>query len=155
MDDLLRESVLDRLLDDEPDRETDPSFSRAEQVIRIKNAVRRDLEDLLNTRYRCHTWPPRFPQLTDSLVNYGLPDFTAASLNVGEETEILVEAIKNAIRLFEPRLSDVSVEPIGPRQSIDRTFRFRIAATLITGPDEVPVQFNSRLESTTGQMSVD
>src|SRR6056297_895978 len=71
----IRESLLDRLLDDEPDRQQDDPRTE-EQVLRaIQRAVRRDVEDLLNTRYRCEEWPPQHDRLSDSLINYGLPDF--------------------------------------------------------------------------------
>ena len=45
-------SVLDRLLDDAPFSPADPPVSDATQVRELREAIRRDLELLLNTR-RC------------------------------------------------------------------------------------------------------
>ncbi len=43
-------SVIDRLIDQEPERKLEPPLSRAQSVRDLKAAVRRDLEWLLNTR---------------------------------------------------------------------------------------------------------
>lgn len=150
----LRTSLLDRLLDDEPDRlHEDPKTEN--QVLReIQHSVRRDVEKLLNTRYRCEFWPPKFDQLEDSLVNYGLPDFTAAGLNFVNEDKILVQAIKDALERFEPRLKDVRVERVRGSLDYDRTFRFRILATLRLDSIEQEVRFDSKMETLTGQIEI-
>jgi len=43
-------SVLDRLIDREPELSQEPGLSRAQSVRILRAAVRRDLESLLNTR---------------------------------------------------------------------------------------------------------
>lgn len=150
----LRPSLLDRLIDLEPDREQEDPKSEAQVLREIQIAVRRDVEDLLNTRYRCAEWPPQYNGLEDSLINYGLPDFTAAGLNVVNDHTILTASIEDAIRRFEPRLTDVRVERIRSRDSIDRTFRFRILATLKLESIEQEIKFDSSLETMTGQIEV-
>ena len=150
----LRPSLLDRLIDLEPEREQEDPKSEAQVLREIQVAVRRDVEELLNTRYRCAEWPPQFNGLEDSLVNYGLPDFTAAGLNVVNDHEILTASISDALRRFEPRLADVRVERIRSKDSIDRTFRFRILATLKLESVEQEVKFDSSLETMTGQIEV-
>ena len=152
--DIPRESVLDRLIDEDPDASADPPPTRAGVLRRIQAAVKRDLENLLNTRYRCVAWPPRCEELDESLTNYGIPDFTAAGLDAAHNSDVLLEAIAAAIRLFEKRLRDVRVDRVTDGYSIDRTFRFRIRGTLMLDPDEHPVQFDSSLESVTGQFEV-
>ena len=43
-------SVLDRLIDREPELSQEPGMSRAQSIRILRAAVRRDLESLLNTR---------------------------------------------------------------------------------------------------------
>jgi len=43
-------SVLDRLIDQEPERKLEPPLTRSQSLRELKAALRRDLEWLLNTR---------------------------------------------------------------------------------------------------------
>lgn len=150
----IRLSVLDRLLDDDPSATTEVPLDESRKLRMIQQSVRRDLQDLLNTRFRCVAWPPQLNELDDSLINYGLPDFTATSLNAAENSDVLVQAVRKAILLFEPRLSDVKIERISSQNYADRTFHFRIEALLIIEERQHRVQFDSSLESTTGQFDI-
>lgn len=147
-------SVLDRLLDDDPDTSQEPTQRRSMVLRELRQAIRRDLENLLNTRYRCTSWPPNLEQLKDSLVNYGIPDFTAAGYDAGEDSSWLLDAIEFAIRTFEPRMTDVRVQPIKDSDQLDRTLRFRIDAVLDVDPIREPVRYDSSLEATSGQFTV-
>src|SRR5438132_410989 len=80
-------SVLDRLLDFEPDVSREAQRSRNQVLRELKLSVRRDLENLLNTKTRCLTWPPHLEELKQSLVNYGIPDFTSASMGSPRDRE--------------------------------------------------------------------
>ena len=150
----IRQSVLDRLVDDDPQRQQDDPVTD-DQVIRlIQRSVRRDVENLLNTRYRCEEWPPQHQGLSDSLVNYGLPDFTASGLNLARNPDALIAAIREALERFEPRLKDVRVEQAGADSYYDRTFRFRVFATLKIESIEQEIRFDSELETLTGQIDI-
>lgn len=151
----IRLSVLDRLLDDQPTISTEVAPNDTEKLKIIQQAVRRDLEALLNTRYRCVAWPPMCDALGSSLVNYGIPDFTAAGLNAAGESSVLVKAIHLAIQFFEPRLVDVRVAPVSNEYHYDRTFRFRIEGVLTVEGARHLIKFDSSLESTTGQFAVE
>ena len=100
----IRISLLDRLIDHDPTNSQEVPPTNAERLRIVRQSLKRDLEDLLNTRYRCVSWPPELNQLDDSLINYGIPDFTAASLSAADDSDILVTALRRAIELFEPRL---------------------------------------------------
>ena len=150
----IRESLLDRLIDEEPHRQQDDPVTKNQLVRRIRDSIRRDVEDLLNTKYRCVEWPPQFEELDDSLLNYGLPDFTAAGFNAVNEPEILLESIRAALRRFEPRLKQVKVTRDSKKDFSDRSVRFRIVATLIIESLEQEVRFDSVMESASGQFEV-
>lgn len=148
-------SVLDRLLDEDPQNSRDAPKNQGQVLRELKQSVRRDLENLLNTRWRCVQWPPNLESLDDSLVNYGIPDFTGPNLRATEDPETLFRAIKFAIETFEPRLKNVRVEPIKNSQIQDRTLRFRIDALLYVDPIEEKVWFNSVVEPSTGDFQVE
>jgi type VI secretion system protein ImpF len=151
---LLLPSVLDRLLDDEPEVKSEPSKSRHQVLREMKLSVRRDLENLLNTRRRAGPPPVELGELARSLVNYGLPDFTATSMTSAEEREQFRQAVENVIRGCEPRFKTVKVQLLQGADPLDRTLRFRIDAVLYAYPAPEVVVFDSAVEPNTGHVQV-
>jgi len=147
-------SMLDRLLDDDPQKSVEAPKNNAQSLREIKAAVRRDLENLLNTRARCLSWPPTLEELPASLVNYGLPDFTNTYARAIEDPDMFVKVVKFAIEQFEPRLRDVRVELVQSNVATDRALRFKIDATLYVEPVEDKVFYNSSLEPVSGNFEV-
>src|SRR5687767_8128335 len=90
-------SMLDRLLDDEPGVSREAAKDDVKTLREIKDSVRRDLENLLNTRARCLSWPPSLEELPASLVNYGLPDFTNIYARAVEDPDMLIKVVQFAI----------------------------------------------------------
>ena len=133
-------SLLDRLLDPDPRNSRDPVVTRAETVRDMKIAVLRDLENLLNSRNAYHDLPIAFAEAGQSVVTYGLPDFSAI-LSRGADERRLRQTIEATIRTFEPRLTGVSatVLPVTPT---DRSLRVRIDARLMLDPTPEPVSFD-------------
>ncbi len=147
-------SILDRLIDTQPDQKSELPWSNAERLQIIRKGIRRDVQDLLNSRFRCVAWPPQLDELDESLLNYGLPDFTAAGLNLAREPEILLEAVRRALNTFEPRLTDVRVKLTDENYHIDRTLRFRIDAVLLIENQRIPMHLESAVETRTGQFNI-
>ena len=75
----ITQSVLDRLIDHEPNLSTEAPKSRSGSLHELKQAVRRDLEWLLNTR--CHGDESVDDDLEcrRSVAFYGLPDIMGMS----------------------------------------------------------------------------
>jgi type VI secretion system protein ImpF len=147
-------SVLDRLLDDEPEVKREPGRSQHQVLRDMKQAVRRDLENLLNTRRRCLAWPVNLKELEKSLVNYGIPDFTGANMGSGQDREQFRRLLEIVIRNHEPRFKSVKVRLLDNAEPLDRTLRFRIDALLYADPAPEPVVFDSALEPGTGSFQV-
>jgi len=149
----IKPSVLDRLIDYEPEISREPLKSRSKTLKELKQSVRRDLEWLLNTR--CHTedLAEGLKELSESLFTYGLPDFSDLSDKHYGDHKVLRRAIERSIRNFEPRLQDVVVtaEPI---DTLQRMVRFRIEARLKTDPVPEPVMFDTVLQLGNGQYQV-
>ena len=143
-------SVLDRLLDDDPGTATELERSRNQVIRELKQSVRRDLENLLNTRWRCAGWPEDLDQLELSLVNYGIPDITGADLAGSRDRERFCRILERVISHFELRFKRVVVEMLDNTDPTDRTLRFRIDALLHAEPAPEPVVFDSALEPSTG-----
>ena len=150
-------SILDRLLNDEPaNHQSDPPKSHNQVLRELRASVRRDLENLLNTRKRCTKWSPDLRELEVSLVNYGIPDFCGENMG-GEDSDELLKSVQTTIQIFEPRLKKVRVTAIekDDGESIDRTLRFRIQAVLFVEPIQDAVSFDSALEIATGDFRVE
>ena len=92
-------SVLDRLIDERPDETRERPLIPSQTMTRLREAVRRDLEALLNTRERCRGWPDIFEEIEESVVGYGLPDFSVLSLQ-GRWRENLRRRVLETIRRF-------------------------------------------------------
>jgi type VI secretion system protein ImpF len=137
-DQRLKPSVLDRLIVREE--------SSGPTLRDIKEWLRRDLEDLLNTRPRCRSWSPGLTELEDSLVNYGPPDFTGLHLGGPANQESFRQSVQDVIERFEPRLQNVRVHRKTKANSLDRVLSFRIEATLCVNPIEEPIIFESTLK---------
>ena len=73
-------SVLDRLIDNRPDSKLDPPLSRSESLRRLRNAVKRDLEWLLNAARVSETVPDAYKEVQSSMYVYGLPDINSVTL---------------------------------------------------------------------------
>lgn len=151
----LRPSILDRLLDDEPHNKVEVDAGREQKIVQLRNSVRRDLETLLNTRYRVVEPPEELEQLELSLLNYGLPDLaTVNTLNLKKKNEF-VKSLEKLLKDFEPRFKSVKVNFKKNGDKKDRTLRFSIDATLYADPFPEVVVFDSILEPVTRTVNVE
>ena len=146
-------SVLDRLIDSEPEAKQEAPASRQKNLRDLKTAVKRDLEWLLNSRQVVGGVPEELKETSHSLAAYGLPDFTGVSLKNVAEQAYVRRTIEQAISLFEPRLVDVMVILI-PGAGGEQVMRFRIDARLRVEPAPEPVTFDTLLQLDNGQYVV-
>jgi len=147
-------SILDRLIDEEPDKLQESPRSRAQVLREMKLAVQRDLENLLNTRWRPMSPPGDLTELKTSIVNYGIPDFNAAFMGTLEDRERLRSTIEQVIRRFETRFKSVKVQVLTNADPTDRRLRLRIDALLYAEPAPEPVVFDTQVETLSGNISV-
>jgi type VI secretion system protein ImpF len=153
-DQSLLPSVFDRLLDDEPDTRREPAKNRSQILSELRRSVRRDLENLLNTRVRCVPWPAELNELKVSLVSYGIPDMTGAPLGTPREREEFCRTIQSTISLFDHRLKKLNVRLIDQAEPLERTIRFQIEAMLQAEPAPEPLLYESTLRLSTGTFEV-
>jgi len=146
-------SVLDRLIDHEPGHHAEPPLTRAQSLRRLKGAVKRDLEWLLNTRRTIQEAPPGAAELQRSLYHYGLPDFIGLSLRSTRDQQKLLKMIETTIAQFEPRLMSVRVR-MEPLTENVRLLRFVIEGLLRVDPAPERVSFDTVLELSSGRYQV-
>ncbi|MDH5179561.1 MAG: type VI secretion system baseplate subunit TssE [Gammaproteobacteria bacterium] len=151
---MLRPSILDRLLVDDPHIQTDRDPGQHQRLAQLRNSVRRDLENLMNSRYRIIEPPEDFEQLEHSLLNYGLPDLATVNIIDQEKRKVFTSKLETILRQFEPRFKSVKVSYLENKDTTDRTLRFRIDATLYADPAPEIVVFDSALEPVTRTVSV-
>jgi type VI secretion system protein ImpF len=147
-------SVFDRLLDDDPARGEDLRQTRGKTLAELRDALRRDLEALLNTRPCSTTWEAPLVELDDSILNYGVATVTNAEMSANENRERFRGAVERAIRRFEPRFLKVSVTLLEDADRIDRTLRFRIEALVRAEPAPEPLVFDSIVDPSTQGITV-
>lgn len=151
----LRPSILDRLLDDEPHIQVEADKNRHQHLRELRNSVKRDLENLLNTRYRMVEPPEEFTQLELSLLNYGLPDLATVNIADTEKKRNFTRLLEKILRDYEPRFKTVKVNHIDNKDNTDRTLRFRIDATLYADPAPEVVVFDSVLDPVSRTVNVE
>jgi len=150
----LEPSILDRLLDEDPSVSRDVPKPRHQLLNELRQSVRRDLENLLNTRCRVGKLPDDLKELPKSLVDYGLPDFRAVDVQGADGRQRLRAMIERVIRTYEPRFKTVQVQVLDNSDRLDRTLRFRVDAMLHAEPAPEPVVFDSALEPSTSRFEV-
>jgi type VI secretion system protein ImpF len=147
-------SVLDRLVDLDRGASSDRPVSRAESVRRVMEGVRRDIEQLLNSR-RIHTaMPEGLPELASSLYFYGLPDITTAGRDAPAARNRLARQLEETIATFEPRLADVKITLLPTDRTQFGEMRFTVEAVLRMDPTPERVTFDTLLDSGRGAVAV-
>lgn len=121
-------SLIDRLLDDEPDRVVDPVESEDAALGRYKHNLRRDLEALLNSKRPMLAAVDGDDGLARTIVGFGIRDISTEDFSTTAARDRARRLVAQCIREHETRLSDVEVEADGAPTS--RGIRFRITATL-------------------------
>ncbi|NOT47153.1 MAG: type VI secretion system baseplate subunit TssE [Acidobacteria bacterium] len=146
-------SILDRLLDYDPQSSQEAPKSNAASLADLRQSVRRDLEWLLNTRHSIVEIAEGMEELKDSLAVYGLPDITGMGVDIQGEQKKLVKAVENAIRVFEPRFLEPRVTLL-PISSVERELRLRIEAKLDVDPVPEAISFDTVLQMGSGEFQV-
>ena len=146
-------SLLDRLIDAEPESKTEIPTSGWEGVQRIKKSLCRDLSALLNTRRAEKDFDGEFVESANSILTFGISDFTARNLKSRTDQDVVRLSIERAIRQFEPRLTNVSVA-VDEAGSAMPVLRFEISAVLRLESGAEDIQFNAGLHRDTRRVNV-
>jgi type VI secretion system protein ImpF len=151
----LRLSLLDRLIDEAPDKPDEPTLSNAEVIGHLRNNLRRDLEALLNAHRRWRSVPQGYDELSQSPLAWGIADLAAGAFNDPRKREELRFEIENAIRTFETRLARVRVNLLDPNNTLSSTLRLRIDGLLRVETEAEPIAFDTLINAASAGVQVE
>ena len=142
--DRLYPSLLDRLVDDEPGRATEPRENRASSLQRLRDNVLRDLNWLFNATQSSIDFDGD-ALLSGSVINYGLPPLAgrpASQYTLPELSRVLREVILR----FEPRIIPHTLKVVAEGNGSDHhnVLGFRIEGQLWSQP--IPLEIYMRTE---------
>ncbi len=146
-------SVLDRLTDFEPGQSSDAPVTRDESERAFRRAVQRDVEWLLNTRRSMLRAGAAQPETHASVLEYGLRDTTGVLIAGSDGPEQLLTFVRDSLRRFEPRLTNVVVSLRDQNHPLE--VRFAIHATLRMDPTPEQIVFDTVLEVSSGAYEVE
>lgn len=145
----LQPSLLDRLTDLEPDKSKESSSQQSMSQSQFKEAVIRDLGWLLNSvALDVCVDLDKYPQIQRSVLNYGLPDLSGHTSSMVDVRSV-EKSIKEAIRLFEPRIMRNSLKVkvhSNPDEMSHNSLIFEISGAVFGQPSPFQVVLKSELD---------
>ena len=155
--DRLQPCLLDRLIDDEPRRQSESRREKIISVKRFREGVKRDIEWLLNSSSRFYDLDESLSEVKSSVLNYGIRDFTGLS-SANLDSRMLKDVIYDSLITYEPRLiaSELVVNVNDSRSLLEKVnvLSFEIFGKIWAEP--LPQDFVIRTEISldTGMISV-
>lgn len=153
----LQPSLLDRLTDNEPGEMNETKDARVIDISRLREIIQRDLSWLLNsTNIESSLDVAAFPNITKSVVNYGLKEVSGEFSTV-ERAEKIRRSITRAITEFEPRIIKGTVDvTLNPEETgSDMMVALTIRADMWAQPLPLELYLRSKVDVTTGEVHVD
>ena len=153
----LQPSLIDRLRDDEPDKNVESRAQRVLSINRLRRSVQRDLGWLLNCGNLEVTEDlGNFPEVAKSVLNFGVPDLTGSTTS-SVDVKYLERQLRTAILNFEPRLlaDALKVTAEIDQQKMSRNaMSFLIQGQLWAQPLPVNLFLSTELDFETGSASL-
>lgn len=143
--------LFDRLLQGDS-IETDRNAERA--LRELREAVRRDLEILFNTRPRHVPLDAQQAELSKSVLSFGLPELQNQQLATVEQQERFRRRLEEVVRLFEPRFRELTVDLVAEDNTLDRVLRFRLSGVLQADTASEAVVYDTVVDPATGGLLI-
>lgn len=105
----------------------------------LNESLQRELQRLLNTR-RPEFKSAALADMEPTVIEYGLPDYSAMYTQNPEDKKKLVNLIQSTIERFEPRLRDVKVEAAILGNS-EKSLLVKVAGTVQIGRETERMSF--------------
>jgi len=153
----LQPSLLDRLMDDEPDITQESRSQRVLSIKQLREGVIRDLVWLLNTGNLTETQDlSKYNQISNSVINFGtsrLTGFTKSNLNINQ----VETTIRQAIIDFEPRINadTIKVHVIVDKEKMSvNAVQFEIEGELWAHPIPLQLYMKTEIDLESGDISL-
>ena len=146
---LVTQTIIDRFLlsqDEWPK-------TRKESMDKYRDALRRDLEWMLNTRKPVMPILDEFPEVAKSVFNYGFPDLQNFDHSQGNDKDAVSSALEKCIRTFEPRIYQPHVF-LTRSDTLARSLRFHIEGQIHYEDTKEDIKFDTVLELISGEYEV-
>ena len=154
----LQPSLLDRLTDEEPDRQQESRDKRVLSMSRLRECVLRDVAWLFNSsRMTDDETDARYPFVARSVINYGLPALagaTARSLEISD----LERNLRQAILDFEPRILRNSLRvraELTEERMSHNALTFEIEGDLWAKPLPLQMYLKTEIDLESGQVKIE
>ena len=153
----LQPSLLDRLIDNEPEQTQESRSQRVLSLRQLREGVIRDLAWLLNSGNLGEVQDiDKYNQVANSVINYGTPSltgFTLSNLNASRVEAIVRQAIVD----FEPRIlrNTVKVRVHADDKQMNRnSVQFEIEGELWAQPIPIRLYMKTEIDLESGGVSV-
>ncbi len=134
---LFGQSLMERLEDSQAWPTTQASSLRM-----LKEAIRGDLEAILNTRRHMGGKLDDYPLAAASVLNYGIEELSSSQSAQEGYFLHLQDVVQRCLLDYEPRLTAVSVSVEGG-ESNNREIRLHIEARLRVSPQQETIHFDT------------
>lgn len=156
--DRLQPALLDRLVDDEPEKRQETLQFSVVSKGRLKRTVLRDLSWLLNTTsHHTDSQLDDYPQVKKSVINYGIPVLSGKNFSSTDWRE-LERQIHEAIVFFEPRILPDSLKIVaivpGDMLGHHNLLQFEVRGELWSIPLPVELLIRTQLDLETGYVKL-
>ena len=153
----LQPSLLDRLTDDEPENKSEPVARRGLTKAKLRKSVVRDLNWLFNSSNLAAVQDlDDYPEVVNSVINYGMPDFTGHTLSSIDVPEV-ERLLKRVIIDFEPRIIRRTLKVqlnVDPVEMSHNAMTFDIEGELWADPVPLHVFLKTKLDLEVGDIEV-
>ncbi|MET0383642.1 MAG: type VI secretion system baseplate subunit TssE [Burkholderiaceae bacterium] len=152
--DRLYPSLLDRLIDDDPDRAIEARENRSASLQKLRDNVLRDLNWLFNATQSSEDFGGD-DLLTGSVINYGLPALAGRPASQYDLSE-LSRVLRDVILRFEPRIIASTLKVRAERHGADshNVLGFRIEGQLWSQPIPLEIYMRTEIDLESGLTNV-
>jgi len=155
--DRLQPSLLDRLTDEEPHKQTETRDDRVIDIRQLREIIQRDLSWLMNTNDNSGLIDPElYPNASNSVLAYGVRE-VAGDYSTERKAELIRQSIEKAIQKFEPRIhpGSILVELRANQESRTTIINFDIRADMWAQPLPMELYLRSQIDVTTGEFNLE
>lgn len=143
-------SIFDRLTQEDDEGIIGGHIS---DISSVRQAVLRDVENLLNTRRKLNKTDNQYRYLSESMYIYGLDDFVSKNPKSIDVQRELKTCIEETLSIFEPRLIRVNVD-FNPEDGNEHNLCFAVKATLFADPVRQPIYFDTWFSVNRGEYHI-
>jgi type VI secretion system protein ImpF len=155
--DRLNPALLDRLTDNEPDKQKETVDFRSITAQRLRESILRDLTWLFNATQHEDAAYEGFPLALHSVTNFGIPALSGRAAS-GIDFKGVEQLLQASIIDFEPRLMPdtvrVKMEVNDEGLSRHNVVSFRIEAQMWAQPYPIELQLKTELDMESGESRV-